>query len=118
MKVAAKLTILACALLAVAVIGYAIYYISTTEERRRDKQISRAKEAVAAKLIDGESARFRNVRHVGLIGVCGEVNGKNRFGAYTGFTGFYVWGIPGDKDVGVDIEAEGLHTMVKKECGG
>ncbi|MDO8414147.1 MAG: hypothetical protein Q7S51_10210 [Gallionellaceae bacterium] len=82
--------------------GYAIYRYSTAEERQRDEQIAWAKEMVAAKLLDGESARFRNVR-VGPIGVCGEVNGKNSYGAYTGFSRFHVSGRP---ERGTEARAE------------
>ena len=57
-----------------------------------DKRV--IKDRVAAMLIDPASAQFRDVRtpRAGLIGpatVCGEVNGKNRMGAYAGFTRFY-----------------------------
>lgn len=40
-------------------------------------------DAVKFDLKDGESARFRNV-----IGNCGEVNSKNSYGAYAGFSRF------------------------------
>lgn len=51
--------------------------------------IERAKKAVLYKLIDPESGRFRNVSALGNE-VCGEVNGKNRLGGYTGFQVFWV----------------------------
>lgn len=56
---------------------------------------SEAENAVRATMIDGESARFqdvescrgdRNIWH-------GEVNGRNRMGAYTGFTPFFYDGV-------------------------
>lgn len=53
----------------------------------------KAKQAAAAQLIDPGSAQFRNVHTVSsAIGsrVCGEINGKNRMGAYAGFTRFIV----------------------------
>lgn len=53
----------------------------------------RAQELAAAQLIDPSSAQFRNVRRVannGISRVCGEINGKNRMGAYVGFTRFIV----------------------------
>lgn len=46
-----------------------------------------AKRAVAEKLKDPSSAQFQNVRESGEY-VCGEVNGKNSFGAYSGFRRF------------------------------
>lgn len=47
-----------------------------------------AQEAAAYDLIDPDSAKFREVRKVGNT-VCGEVNGKNRMGAFAGFSPFY-----------------------------
>lgn len=46
-----------------------------------------ARQAVAAQLKDPASAKFRNVVTNGST-VCGEVNGKNSWGAYAGFTRF------------------------------
>lgn len=42
----------------------------------------------AAQLRDPSAAQFRNVRR-NQVFVCGEINGKNGFGAYTGFKRFY-----------------------------
>lgn len=50
---------------------------------------AKAKQAAAAELIDPSSAQFRNIASRDGI-VCGEINGKNRMGAYVGFTRFYV----------------------------
>lgn len=50
-----------------------------------------AKEAVKSVLIDPTSAQWRDVQHVRPDFVCGEVNGKNSYGGYTGFTRFLVW---------------------------
>lgn len=46
------------------------------------------KEAAANSLIDPSSVQFRDVT-VNGDNVCGELNGKNRMGAYVGFTRFY-----------------------------
>ncbi|WP_316514743.1 hypothetical protein [Klebsiella aerogenes] len=64
-----------------------------------EKAISLAKSEVAANLKDPGSAQFRNVKvskmtdaedgHVIAV-VCGEINGKNGFGAYAGFHPFFV----------------------------
>lgn len=64
-----------------------------------EKAISLAKSEVAANLKDPVSAQFRNVKvskmtdaedgHVVAV-VCGEINGKNGFGAYAGFHPFFV----------------------------
>ena len=43
----------------------------------------KAQESVKALLKDPSSAEFRNMN-----GMCGEVNSKNSFGAYTGFVRF------------------------------
>lgn len=90
------MAVLLVALLVMSGIGYAFY-------QKKHGRINWAQEQVAAKLFDGESARFRNVREVSMLAVCGEVNGKNRLGAYTGFTRFRVFGKPGEV-VNVDIE--------------
>lgn len=49
-------------------------------------KIKDAETAVAAKLTDPSSAQFRNgkIAQPGLV--CGEVNSKNQFGGYVGFT--------------------------------
>lgn len=49
----------------------------------------KAKRAVTELLIDPVSAQFRNVHTLGES-VCGEVNGKNKMGAYVGFVRFVV----------------------------
>lgn len=58
--------------------------------------IARGQAEAKALLKDPESARFRNV-HIGIdiLGnkkVCGEINAKNAFGGYTGFTPFVFHG--------------------------
>ena len=48
---------------------------------------AKAKRYVSMHLIDPSSAKFRFVAdHAGII--CGEVNGKNRLGAYVGYRRF------------------------------
>ncbi|EQA1641803.1 membrane lipoprotein lipid attachment site-containing protein [Enterobacter hormaechei] len=64
-----------------------------------EKAISLAQSEVSANLLDPGSAQFRNVKvvkmtdaddgHVNAV-VCGEINGKNGFGAYAGFHPFFV----------------------------
>lgn len=49
-----------------------------------------AKDAAASLLRDPASAQFRNVRTTPDGVVCGEINGRNGFGAYAGFTRFVV----------------------------
>lgn len=64
-----------------------------------EKAISLAQSEVAANLKDPASAQFRNVKVAKMTDadddrviavVCGEINGKNGFGAYAGFHPFYV----------------------------
>src|SRR5690606_30180026 len=59
----------------------------------------RVRNAVLAKLRDPDSAKFRNVRKLGMFGegasnspavYCGEVNAKNTMGGYVGFVHFAV----------------------------
>ena len=52
-------------------------------------KIQKAKEKVQYNLIDGDSAKFREL-HVIAGMVCGQVNSKNRMGAYVGFVYFKV----------------------------
>lgn len=61
----------------------------------RPVYITKAK--IEAHLNDPESARYRNiVVKAGRDIVCGEVNAKNRFGAYVGFRRFYALVLSGD----------------------
>ena len=50
-------------------------------------RIDRGKELAARDLFDPRSAEFRDIVQSGPY-VCGQLNGKNRMGAYVGFTGF------------------------------
>ena len=50
--------------------------------------IKTVKESVSKELRDPSSALFRNLRQLESGQICGEVNGKNGFGAYTGFQTF------------------------------
>lgn len=60
-----------------------------------DRWIEQATAAVAQRMRDPGSVQFRDITHRSLNGVddyvvCGEVNAKNGFGAYAGFTRFIV----------------------------
>lgn len=53
--------------------------------------VEEAKRAAASKLKDPEAARFRNVVIKSYIDgkiICGELNGKNSYGAYVGYRPF------------------------------
>lgn len=49
-----------------------------------------AVEIVRYRLVDPDSAKFKNVAYRSGIGVCGQVNSKNRMGGYVGFKTFVV----------------------------
>ena len=53
-------------------------------------KINDAKEIAAHNLNDPSSAQFREVKAAGEHCVTGEINAKNRVGAYTGFREFIV----------------------------
>ena len=64
-----------------------------------EKAIYLAQSEVSANLLDPSSAQFRNVKVAKMMDadegrvfaiVCGEINGKNCFGAYAGFHPFFV----------------------------
>lgn len=61
-----------------------------------------AQDAVAYNLLDPDSAKFREVRTTDTGAVCGQVNGKNRMGAYVGFKDF----------VAVEVDGEWFTTVV------
>jgi flagellar basal body-associated protein FliL len=96
----------------------AYWYISSYKPK------SKATEYIANLLNDPESAKFRNVRFVNSNGVCGEVNGKNGYGAYAGFTPFFYMGMPDIDSVLAYIKTDNPVTdmalvgnaMILKEC--
>lgn len=71
--------------IAAAAIATAVFWDQIGADWRAE---SKAKRVVAAQLRDPSSAQFRNLAyHSGFV--CGEVNGKNAYGAYEGFVRFY-----------------------------
>jgi hypothetical protein len=77
--------------------------------------IEKARTAVAERLKDPDSAKFRNERKVSDGGVCGEVKGKNGFGAYSGFTPFFAMKKPDGFDVIIDSTLS--DPFASKVCG-
>ena len=61
--------------------------IPGTEAYKHKTSIEAAQVSAAYKLIDPSSAQFRNVTVTNDF-ACGEVNGRNRMGAYAGFLRF------------------------------
>lgn len=51
--------------------------------------IEKSKKQLLNQLKDPDSAKFRNISVKDKTLVCGEVNAKNSYGGYTGFTFFY-----------------------------
>ena len=74
-------------LLAIVVLSAAIAACGATVSAD-DKAIEAVQQHVIENFKDPSSATFRNVK-VSDGTVCGEVNGKNSFGAYTGHSKFY-----------------------------
>lgn len=75
-------------LLLVALVAFSVYrYIN----RNPSADIEDAGvEIVRARLVDPDSAKFKNVYYKEGVGICGQVNSKNRMGGYVGFKSFVV----------------------------
>ncbi|HDS0926287.1 TPA: hypothetical protein QDZ23_000902 [Pseudomonas putida] len=81
------------------------------------QQIAYAKDKASYDLLDPQSAQFRNLYAVssgnGHDYVCGEINAKNSYGAYTGFKRFYVDSIG---NVQLDTPDNQLGDIVPSIC--
>ena len=88
---------------AVGTSAYVAYWLGLRASDRHKEgaqippEIEQAKALVASVLFDPDAAKFRSLeRHAAAfadqppVSICGEVNGKNRFGAYVGFRRFVV----------------------------
>lgn len=101
-------------LLAVATIGGSFGYWQTGRDERY------AREALSTVLKDSASAEFRNLRRVGDI-LCGEVNAKNSYGAFAGFSKFVIDSPRGPKSpprIGLDEDGPkgGIYEFIGKDC--
>ncbi len=71
-------------------------------------QVERLRTLLTAKLLDPAAAQFRGQFAVevekGTVALCGEVNAKNRMGAYVGFRRFYAAGTA--SEIFTQIEGE------------
>lgn len=94
----------ALAVCAVAIWG--VFFALTYDGRPAE-----AKKLVARSLRDPGSAQFRDVKRVGES-VCGEVNGKNAYGAYAGFKHFIV--DAGNVTLEPDIPSERLQLGISQ----
>lgn len=66
-------------------------FIADYAREQTAESVTQAKAAAARDLRDPSSAQFRDLRSGEYDGqgvICGEINGKNAYGAYAGFTGF------------------------------
>lgn len=77
--------------------------ISQAKEDNDRAERERVKDLVKSRLKDPFSAQFRNIKQN-----CGEVNAKNEFGGYTGFSRFVVF----EKNTRVSIEDGGKFQYV------
>lgn len=87
------------------------------EKRIAENAIWLVKDLVRAKLKDGKSAEFRNVNFVSkgkVEVVCGEVNSKNSYGAYAGWSRFISNGI--EETTRLESEVVGFPGLWKKLC--
>lgn len=78
-------------------------------------ELDDVRSAVAYKLKDPGSAQFRNEREVSGGKFCGEVNGKNAFGAYSGFHPFLA--VQGEHGFEVTIDATLADRFASAACG-
>lgn len=87
---------LALALAAVLTVAACVEPVTLTPVMLSAKDETMIKDVMAYNLFDPSSAQFRNIRAADVVltngrtvrRVCGEINGKNQFGGYVGFTPF------------------------------
>ncbi len=99
------------ALLLAAAVAGSIWYLA----EYRPKQT--ALQAVSDEMVDPWSARFRNVTKPRANVYCGEVNAKNRMGAYTGFSRFAVMVPSGGKPYVVMDDEQRPSQLLVDWCG-
>ncbi|EIK93288.1 sporulation domain-containing protein [Pseudomonas sp. M47T1] len=80
-----------------------------------DSAIQDAHKAVAYQLMDPASAQFREDRELADGSVCGQVNGKNSYGAYSGF-GHYL-ARKGADGFQVVLDPQGSNASAAQACG-
>lgn len=90
--------------------------IPGTQAYKRRTSMEGAEAAVAYNLVDPSSAQFRNVSITNDF-ACGEVNGKNRMGAYAGFLRFTASRDKGKWTATLDPQFdEERYKQVQQEC--
>ncbi|MGY4489755.1 SPOR domain-containing protein [Pseudomonas sp. TE3610] len=80
-----------------------------------DSALESAHKAVAYQLTDPASAQFRGDRELADGSVCGEVNGKNSYGAYSGF-GHYL-ARKGSDGFQVTLDQSSTNAVAAQACG-
>ena len=88
---------------------------SHTKEKLAVMNIYYVKKSLKEILKDGDSAKFKNVTYIKNKNggtVCGYVNAKNGFGAYSGYKMF----IGAGKAVFLEDKVEGFHNVWNKLC--
>lgn len=86
-------------------------------ERRNDipqAAVDAVQEEVASQLLDPSSAKFRNIYLMESGMICGEVNAKNPYGGYAGFTPFIADIIP--PIFGGDFFVHASFTIADSRC--
>lgn len=83
-----------------------LLFASEQTSSRVDVDVAKAEEKVRALLKDPQSAQFQNQK-----GNCGEVNSKNSFGGYVGFTRYVYYP---NKDI-VFIESDAKDSLTTPE---
>ena len=100
-------------LFAVAIVGLSSSVLAKGDNY--STLVTKAKTAVSKDFKDPEGAKFRNIgiykskTGKGGVSVCGEVNAKNSYGAYTGYTPFVV---SEDLVAIAESDGEGLYSVL------
>lgn len=79
--------------------AHALIVKASTAREAEEKLRKTVSEAMAEYLFDPKSAQYRNLRSGRNGAICGEVNGKNKYGAYVGFKDFVLAANGSDLDV-------------------
>lgn len=88
MKIDKTVMVLAVIVVAIGLVFVAIFNGSTLDAIGYAGLEKKVQKLAADQLRDPSSAQFRNTKRYGSY-ICGEINGKNGFGAYNGFVRFY-----------------------------
>lgn len=85
----------------------------------QEEQQAAAEAAAAYHLLDPSSAQFREVEFRDEETVCGQINGKNRMGAYSGFTKFIAYRTPEEEWQAEILQTDSYsHDLYRSRCIG